>query len=326
MPTGANQGDFNDILTRIKDAISSFNDSMPAAQREMYREISAELKRLDTDGDRIKVTVANMKVVNSIKNKLTRLLLTDKYLKNVKEFANAFNDLTKLQNEYWTAAEAKFTPKTLLKEIKTQAIKETVSQLTEQGIGANISSEIGEMLNSNVKSGGSYKALQEQLLESLTDTQKSDGVVTKYAKQITTDSINQYNAQYTQAVQSDLGFEWYAYQGSDIETTRPFCDAMTDIRYFHVTEVPRLLAAEGLYYINKKTGKREQVPIYAKTGLPNGMIEGTNESNFFIRRGGYNCGHQIRPVNEQIVPLDRREEVYSTQEYKDWAEINKPAR
>ena len=252
--------DFKDILSRIKQAINSFNGSMPAAQKEMYGEISAELKRLDTNGDKIKVTVANLKIVNSIKNKLTGLLLTDKYIGNVKEFAGAFNDITRLQNEYWTAAESTFKPKTLLKEIKAQAIGETVAQLTEAGIGSSVSNEIGEILNSQIKSGGSYKQLQAQLLESLTDTQKSDGIVTRYARQITTDAVNQYSAQYTNAVSADLGYEWFAYQGSDIVTTRPFCDAMTDLRYFHISEVPRLLRAEDLYYtkdgIHIVTGKQ----------------------------------------------------------------------
>lgn len=308
------QPDFKDILKKIDSAIRKFNKAVPSIQKNMLENVLEELRKLDLKDGRIKPTVQNIRLTASIKNKLQRLILTDDYVKEVKDFAKAFNDVTKLQNEYWKSVEKSFTPKTLLKEIKTQAISDTIQKLTEAGIGVNITDKITDILRQNITSGGSYRKLETQLRESLTDTQKSDGSLTKYTKQITTDSINQYNAQYTQIVSNDLGFEWFAYQGSDIVTTRPFCDAMTDFRYFHITEVPRLLRAEDLYYM--KDGKRTKVPIYDKTGLPHGMIDGTNPENFFVRRGGYNCGHQIRPVSESLVPEDIKQRVFATVEYK----------
>lgn len=308
--------DFAKVIKAIESAVEKFNSGIPALQKGMYEEIASELGRLERNGDSIKQTVANIRILASIKNKLIRLILTDKYVENLKEFIGAFDDVTKLQNAYWKSVETSFKPKALLGELKTQAIGDTVKHLTESGIGTNIANNLSEILNSNITTGGSYKSLQNQLLESLTDTQKSSGLVTRYAKQITTDSLNQFSAQYTQAVSSDLGFEWYAYQGSDIVTTRPFCDAMTDFRYFHISEVPRLLKAEDLYYM--KDGERTKVPIYPKTGLPHGLMEGTNVTNFFVRRGGYNCGHQIRPVSERLVPIEIKDRVFNTPAYQRW--------
>lgn len=307
---------FDNTVKESQKAIEKFNENIPKLQREMYNEIMGELKRLDLKDGNIKVTVANLKVINSIKNKLTKLILNDDYIENVKEFVGSFNEVAKLQNEYWQSVEAKFKPGPLLREIRTQAISDAVKQLTESGIGANIGDAISDILRQNITSGGSYKQLNGQLLESLTDTQKSDGLLTKYSKQITNDSIQQYNRTYTQQVASGLGMEWYAYQGSDIKGTRPFCDALTDIRYFHQSEVPRLLRAEDLYYT--KDGKRTKVPIYARTGLPHGLIEGTNAENFFIRAGGYNCGHSIRPVPERNVPIEIRDRVYNSHAYHRW--------
>jgi hypothetical protein len=307
---------YNDILVEIKRAIEAFNKKIPVRQRTMYNDISEQLRRLDLSTEaKIKPTVNNLKIVQSIKNKLTRLIVSDDYVKDVKAFVKSFNTITKLQNEYWRGIEKNFKPTPLLKQIRIQSIQDTVKQLTESGIGTNIADKLTNQLRTNVTTGGSYADLNDQLKEQLVNTE-TDGLLVKYSKQITTDNINQYNAQYTQAVSSDLGFDWYAYQGSDITTTRPFCDAMTDIRYFHVTEIPRLLRAEGLTYLNKKSGKREPVPINSKTNLPSGMIAGTNAENFLVNRGGYNCGHQIRPVPERNVPLDIQTRVKATIEYK----------
>lgn len=305
--------DFADILTRIDEAIAKFNKVIPKIQKEIFAGIQDELKRLDTTNGKIKTTVANIRVITSIKNKLLRLILTPEYKQEVKDFIQAFNDVTKLQNQYWQSIEKTFKPRALLKEIRIQAIDDTVKSLTASGIGSTIQEQIADILRTNITTGGSYAALNDQLRESLVNT-KTDGLLLKYTKQVTTDAINQYSAQYTQTVSNDLGFEWFAYQGSDIKTTRPFCDAMTDFRYFHITEIPDLLAAKDLYYM--KDGVKTKVPIYEKTKLPHGMIPGTNPANFQINRGGYNCGHQIRPVSAALVPADIKEKVFASQEYK----------
>jgi len=106
-------------------------------------------------------------------------------------------------------------------------------------------------------------------------------------------------------VSNDLGYEWYRYMNSDIETTRCFCDKMTDKDFFHLSEVPTILKGMGC-------------DIYKKTGLPYGMIDGTNAENFFVRAGGWNCGHSINPVAKLQVPKAVQDVVYASAEYKAW--------
>jgi hypothetical protein len=314
---------YNDILKEIEQAIEKFNKGIPASQRAMYDDITDQLRRLDLKDGRIKVTVGNLRVVNSIKNKLTKLILTDNYLDNVKEFAQSFNEITKLQNEYWKSVESAFKPGPLLKEIRTQAIEDTVGKLTEAGIGANISEQITDVLRTNITSGGSYKSLENQLRESLIDTDKSQGILTKYAKQITVDSVNQYSRQYSQAVSAGLGFEWYAYQGSEIQTSRPFCQSMVEERrYFHISEIPALLKATDMYYKDNKDGKRKKVSLNQRTGLPAGFYENTTVDNFLTYLGGHECGHQARPVSERLVPIEVRDRVYNTSAYQRWKSNN----
>lgn len=315
--------DYSDILKVIGQSVEEFVKKIPAAQKRMLSGITDELKRLDTSNGKIKTTVANLKIIQSVKNKLTRLIVTPEYVKDVKQFAQAFNQITTLQNIYWQSVEADFKPAKMLKEIRVQTIQDTVKALAGSGIGVGIGNEISTILRTNITTGGSYFELTEQLRDKLVNT-KSEGTLQKYVRQIVTDSINQYNAQYTEAVSSDLGFEWYAWQGSEIMTSRPFCQAMVEHhRYFHVSQIPNLLLgldALGvrMEYTDNATEEIKKVEIYSKTGLPNGFIPGTNASNFLVNRGGYFCGHQPRPVSERIVPLADREIVYGTAAYKAW--------
>lgn len=314
---------FNDILKRIDEAIEGFNNKIPASQKAMLEGIEEELLRLDVKDGRIKTTVANLKIIASIKNKLLKIVLNEDYMAEVKNFAKAFVDVTDLQNEYWRAVEKKFKPSSILKEIRGQAIADTVNKLTEAGIGLNVTTTIEDILRTNITSGGPYKDLVKQLRETVVGTVDKEGFVAMRAKQVTTDAIHQYNANYTQLVSSGFGFEWYAYQGTDIKTTRPFCDAMSDRRYFHVSEVPDLLAAHDLYHV--KDSQRLKVQINPKTELPYGMIPGTNPENFFIRRGGYNCGHQIRPVSENLIKAQDKplyDQILTSAKYKAWKSVN----
>lgn len=311
--------DFKDILEKINESISNMNKRVPSIQKDIYDSLQEDLRNLDLQNGKIKATVKNLSLINSIKNRLNQIILTPEYIQQVKDFAQSFNEITDLQNEYWRAIEKQFKPKALLQAIKEQAISDTVAKLTEAGIGANIAEPIADILRTNITTGGSYKNLTEQLRESLVNTQ-TPGTMEKYVSQITTDAVNQYNGQYTQIIANEWNYEFFKYDNTDILSTRPWCDAMTDQPYFHISQLPKLITGTGLTYMNKKTGKREPVPINQKTGLPTGMIPGTDSNNIFIRRGGYNCGHQIRPVNEKQVPADILAKIKASPEYIAWKE------
>lgn len=316
--------DFKPILNRIDDAIATFIEQVPASQTDMLQSLDEELRKLDLQDGHIKPSVANIKTVTNIKSKLLKVILTDSYKSQVKQFLKAFNDITTLQNEYWRGVEKKFKPSSLLKQVKQLAIEDTTQKLMENGIDANVATPISDILKQNITHGGSYKDMQSQLKEAITTTDKSPGLLDRYTKQITVDSINQYNRNYTQVASSDLGFEWYAYQNTLINTSRAFCIAMHERRYFHVSEIPDLLQAKGLYYT--KDGKQLKVPLNAKTGLPDGMYPTTTVANFLTLLGGYNCGHQVGPVSDFLVKQQDPqlyEQVTATAAYKRWAAAKK---
>jgi hypothetical protein len=128
----------------------------------MFDSVMEEVAKLDVVNGNIKATVANIKRIASIKAKLNRLILTDDYKAEVKEFAKAFNDVTKLQNEYWRGVEKTFKPRALLKEIRRQAISSVTTNLLEAGIDANVANPIAEILRANITTGGSLKNLTKQ--------------------------------------------------------------------------------------------------------------------------------------------------------------------
>lgn len=288
------------------------------------QELLLQLNQLDLDsGGNVKATIANLNRVNTIRNKLVGIIVNDDYLADLKKYIAVFRDVTKLQNDYWKEIEPTYKPRSILKEIRKQAIGDTVAKLTEAGIGENIASQLTDILKTNITTGGSYKQLEQQLRDNLMNNRTGEGSIEKYTKQITTDAIATYNRNYTQITSADLGAEWFQWVGTEIMTSRPFCQAMHQ-QYFHISQVPNLLKGLDengvrLAYTDVKTDKPEKVELYSKTNLPNGFIAGTNPENFFVRAAGYNCIHVPRPVlRESSVPVNIRESVYATAAYKNW--------
>jgi hypothetical protein len=162
------------------------------------------------------------------------------------------------------------------------------------------------MLNQAVTTGGTRKEFTEQARKFLLAEDGGKGSLTKYASLIATDSLNTYSATYNSLITDDLGFEWFKYSGSLKKTSRDFCRELIDasgrggcLEYIHVSQIPKLL--EG--HICEVT-----VPLYDKTGLPEGMKDGTNPANFKINRGGWNCNHQLTGVPSVLVPKRLRDQ------------------
>jgi GNAT superfamily N-acetyltransferase len=68
----------------------------------------------------------------------------------------------------------------------------------------------------------------------------------------------------------------------------------------HKSEIPTILLGDI---------DGHECEIYAKTGLPLGMKDGTTPENFIVHRGGWNCGHQLVPVAPEAVPEDVRRKI-----------------
>lgn len=322
--------DFSKIINRIDDAISVFIERIPASQTDMLHSLDEQLRKLDLSDGKIKPTVANLRLVSNIKSKLLKVILTDAYKSQVKQFLRAFNDITTLQNQYWKSVEKTFKPSSILKQIKKITVEDTAAKLMEAGMESNVAEPIKQVLNTNITQGGSYRDMQKQIAGMVTTTLEGGvGLLDAYTKRIVIDSVNQYSRNYTQIASSDLGYEWYAYSNTLVETSRPFCKAMRELDYFHISQIPDLLEAKDLYYTKKNkdgTTERLKVPLNPKTNLPEGMYPGTNVSNFLTLLGGYNCGHQPRPVSANLVKMQEPvlyEKIINSSKYKSWKSASK---
>lgn len=292
-----------EITQLLEDSVAKFQKAIPAIQREIYREVILLVKELEITNGILRNSAANIRKIGALKKKLQRIILNDSYKDSAKDFVKTFDLVSKLNNEYFKSLEKKYTPPKVLDAVKKQSINAAVESLTEAGISHGVVTPIYEILRTNITTGGSLADMQRVLQGFILKSDATVGVLERYTSQITTDAINQYNAIYNETIALDFGWDWFEYVGSNITTTRTFCIACTNKRYIHRSEFPKVI--EGDFEEFKKLKGQ----IYDKTGLPQGMIEGTNPSNFPTYRGGWNCGHQMYPVPPTNVPKNIRAKI-----------------
>ena len=284
-------------LKAIDDGLITWDEAMPKIQEQIYRRLLIFQKELIIQGDTITNSVKNIKLLSDLKSDLESIILDDSdYLESVTKFAKLYDKVNELNYAYFKALEKKFKPPKVMEAVKKQSISLVLDSLTEAGMNTNLINPVREMINTYVTTGGSYSQLSKELNNYINGTPTIDGALVKYTKLVTTDAINQYTATVNQVVSADLGWEWFRYVGSNIKTTRTFCKALTQKQYYHRSELPKIIKGNFAEF------KEMKGQIYERTGLPQGMIEDTNVSNFQTYRGGYNCGHQSYPIPTYLVP------------------------
>lgn len=285
------------ILSAIDDAIAQFQDAIPGIQKLVYEGLQPIVKELQVKNGRLLNNIDNLKLIGALQNKLKKIIISAEYKKSVQRFIDSFTTVSSLNNEYYSQFNRKYKPKNTLPIIKQLAVESTINDLVGQGLSSNIIAPIQKILQQNITTGGSYAKFQEQLQNHILQNETGEGNLQQYTKQITTDAINQYSAQYSETVAQDLQFNWGRYVGSNITTTREFCTLLTEKQWVHKSELSEIIKG----HIDGTDCKLSKT-----TGLPLGMIPDTNADNFKVRRGGYNCGHQFFWVPDSAVPADVR--------------------
>lgn len=281
------------ILATIDDAIAGFQNDIPSIQKKLLDELQPLLKELEIKDGKLLNNVKNLKLIGDVKNRLEKIILTGQYKDAVNTFIQSFDQVSSLQQNYFAQFNQKYTPKKTLPLIKQLTIESTINNLVGRGMLENIIEPIRVILMDNITSGGSYAKFQDQLRTAILNDSTSDGSMVRYTKQITTDAINQYSAQYHETIAQDLQFNWGTYLGTNLTTSREFCLLLTKKEWVHKSELPEIIKG----YIDGHKCKLSKT-----SGLPLGMIAGTNADNFKVVRGGYNCGHHFFWVPDSSVP------------------------
>lgn len=271
--------DLDGIAGRAKNKLIQ---QVAKTNRALFEQMELLLVKLElsTDGT-IKQSRANRQILSKVDDFFNRAFNQSGYYANLNFLTKVIIEMTDVNALYYDFILDNFTKDAqYLKSLQKSTITQLESYLANEGLEAVMKRPIVEIMNQNLNTGAAYTDLLKQIREFILGSDKLDPTLTRHAKQITTDTLFNYNRALQEAVSQNYGLEFYYYSGGIMDDSRPFCTARAG-KYFHKKEI------EGWGNLNW-TGRRK----------------GTNSSNVFIYAGGYGCLHKPIAVSEAVVPKD----------------------
>lgn len=264
--------DIDKILRESDEFINSFSDK---AERRILKAIrKLELSILDMTKD---LPTAN----NSLKYNMKQAQAFHENL--LSEFEKVYNVEIKSILKDFNIIEV-FAAKELLETgIMTSfskadsAMFTALKKQTESAflhLGMLYSDKMAQAVYDKVITGSKFSDLVSEFKNILTGNGDMPGTpLASYAKTYANDSVNRYYAQIHLKKAKDAGLTEFIYYGNAMKTTRDWCRA-------HIG---------GVYsYAECKAFEKQS-------------WKGKAPGDIFIVRGGYNCRHQFRAVNKEMV-------------------------
>lgn len=261
----------------IEKANLSFFDFDKVNER-LYKSLLVTLSSF-TDGDTLKYS----EKLALLEAEIRSALRASGYVKKVDEYLANFDKVGGLLIKDYKDAGLRIDNAILKNDLNTFILEKTISDLKGSGINENFVKKISDNIRVNALQGITYKEAANRLQQSIIEKPE----LNRYASQVATDSLNQYEGALNDTVREKFKLTKFKYIGSEKDTTRPFCSHMRGLGN-------RSISTEELQSILDKYCP-SGVP---KEGIGNGMIAGTTVSNFAQNRGGYNCRHTVRWVVE----------------------------
>lgn len=265
----------------ILAADARFAASMNRVQNTLYESLLVIVKSLEVDQDGyILQNTANRKILAEAEVKISEIFASSVYQNAVTSYVFTIPAVDALNQKYFTTIPKFKENKLFLKSLQTQTIKTVEKYVLQDGLESQVISPLSQILNQNVNSGGKFSGFLQQIRDYIKGNGQVEGRAISYSRTFLRDSLFTYSRTYQQSVTNDLGLEFYLYSGGIMDSTRLFCQERTG-KFFHHREIEKWAT---LSWAGKKAG--------------------TTESSIFLFAGGWNCGHELIPVDVSIVPED----------------------
>lgn len=261
-------------------ADASFARNMVRVQNTLYEDILSIVKNLETEDGYILQSATNRKLLAEAENKISEVFSGALYQASVSSYVAIIPKIDELNQQYFTSFKAFKENKQFLKSLQGQTIKTVEKYVLQDGLESQVISPLSQILNQNVNSGGKFSGFLDQIKTFIQGSDQVEGRAISYSRTFLRDSMMTYSRTFQQSVTADLGLEFYLYAGGLIDTSRPFCIDRAG-KFFHHREIEQWASLE---WAGKKAG--------------------TTESSIFLFAAGWNCAHEIIPVDVSIVPED----------------------
>jgi hypothetical protein len=275
---------------RLESVPSKLVESVSKLEPSIMKEVEDLVSQLEMEGGNLVLSEKNMVLIENINQRITNIIFSEAYEKDLTEFIGQFKTQAGLNDQYFQTILDDYEIKPMYESVLKSSQKNAINLLNEDAFTAKLIQPIQQTLESSITNNVSFTDTLKNLRYIIQGDDEIDGALTSHVKRVAYDSFAVSDRSYTNVISTDLGLEFFRYSGGEIETTRCFCHERKG-KYFHREEI-------------KAWGRGENLGACKSGALWQGANSNTDESTIFYYAGGYSCKHSILSVSKKSVPSD----------------------
>lgn len=253
---------------------------MTELQERLARRLEELVAGLDTKDGKILPTVENAARIEAIMAILRDEFRSDEWMDAVSDYLDTFDDISDSVLDYAKSIGA--VDGEVLAPIRRQYKALVAGYLTQAtSFAADLWIPLYQQISGAVVNGSPIDEALRGGRELLLGTGAGEtGAIAGHASTTVTDLTSIFERTQTMAIADELEASFFLYQGSEIDTTREFCEE----RHGHVYHRSEIEAWASLEWAGK--------------------IPETTEATIFTLLGGYQCRHALLPLDISSVPAN----------------------
>jgi len=266
----------DDRISLIETVPDAFVDAVSGLREEIFKRLVRVIAQFDTDGGQIVLNEANILRIDQLIEELDGFLFEpeSEYLKALSKFVAGIGESAALTNEFLGVRDSP-----LYKQMLRQNQFNVIKLFDKTSVNSFISNSIQRQITASVAEQGKVADTIDFLRKFVGGMDYDGQGLTRWVKTQALTAYGTADAAYVVTVGKNEGIDKWLYAGGLVKDSRPFC-VKRDGNVYTTAEVLKWPEEEQ---------KLDNYPWQ-------GMIAGTNASNIFTVRGGWNCRHILMPV------------------------------
>lgn len=281
---------YDEILEIIRKGTNLINGTIQDAEDYLNTFVKKLLSNYNNKGN-LEFDESDFKLSKKVREAVEKAVQKSGFTEVAIQFIPILNKIEEITKRIAKIAnpEVKFSKDVLdLTQDKKLVIEQITAALSSPAsIKANITGELQRIIYGSIKNQIAYKDALQILTPLISGDAEKGGLLSRYYKTITRDTLNQWNGAINQGIATKYGLIDVLYAGGKRTNSRPQCIRWVDqLGGVMTKEVIESEMKKAIKTIRKPNDQFKGYSVYA---VP------TTE-NFTVVRGGHNCQHRATPT------------------------------
>jgi hypothetical protein len=268
-------------------------------QKQALVKLEAVLRQFSTVSGSLDFQSSDSFLLMKLRKELLEIFEGEVYTDSIKQYLSNFDKIEQIQKNKIIVTNKSLSQK-LINSIGLTAERKLIADevvrnlISPTAISNTFIAPIQRVLYQAVSYGATFSETETAIRTIVVGSPRSQGLISRYAKQITRDGLRQFSGSVSQKVSDRLGLNAFVFVNELLpEDSRQNCIDMIN----GTGAIGRFMKPGNIYL-------KEDLPEMIKI-LRNGKgwNPATTAATYFIYRNGYNCRHEAIPTsyNENFV-------------------------